>query len=208
MSSIKPWIVKLGGSLASSPALSSWLRILSEYGGGRVIVVPGGGPFADAVRDTQHEWGFDDETAHHMALLAMVQYGLMLSAMSPRLLATDQPAQWQAALQSGRVAVWLPVPMALQDSTMEASWRMTSDSLALWLARRVQAECVILIKSVTVADADLDIEHMSRAGIVDALFAAYRPDCGCDIVCLGASDHQRLGEALRLDCYTGLPIMQ
>ena len=44
-----PWVVKLGGSVASSPFLEDWLRTLAG-GGGRLVVIPGGGPFAEAVR--------------------------------------------------------------------------------------------------------------------------------------------------------------
>ena len=44
------WVVKLGGSLARDPRLTAWLRMLAEFGGGRVTVVPGGADFADAVR--------------------------------------------------------------------------------------------------------------------------------------------------------------
>ena len=76
-----PVIVKLGGSLAFSEVLIDWLRALASCAG-HVVIVPGGGPFADAVRVTQHRMGFDDRTAHHIALLAMEQYGRALISFS------------------------------------------------------------------------------------------------------------------------------
>ena len=78
------WVVKLGGSLQSFPGLRDWVRLIAEQGGGRVVLVPGGGQFADAVRAAQRTAGFDDRTAHGMALFAMEQYGLMLAALAPR----------------------------------------------------------------------------------------------------------------------------
>ena len=71
------WVVKLGGSLCeqapeTSP-LRDWLDLLVCEGAGRVVIVPGGGKFADAVRGAQAQWCFDDLTAHNMALLAMSQ---------------------------------------------------------------------------------------------------------------------------------------
>ena len=44
------WVVKLGGSLHDAPALRQRLAELATLPGPARIVVPGGGPFADAVR--------------------------------------------------------------------------------------------------------------------------------------------------------------
>ena len=49
------WVVKLGGSLAYASELPRWLSALAEGAGGRAIIVPGGGPFADQVRHAQSE---------------------------------------------------------------------------------------------------------------------------------------------------------
>ena len=40
-------VVKLGGSLSGAPELKAWLAALAGAAG-RVVLVPGGGPFADA----------------------------------------------------------------------------------------------------------------------------------------------------------------
>jgi aspartokinase-like uncharacterized kinase len=87
----RPFIIKIGGSLAGSPHLAEWLHALEAIPG-QPVVVPGGGPFADAVRTAQGEMGFDDLTAHRMALLAMEQYGLMLAESAPRLTMAATPA--------------------------------------------------------------------------------------------------------------------
>ena len=67
------WIVKLGGSLGRDPVLKEWLDTLVALGSGRVVIVPGGGGFAEEVRDQQELWRFDDLAAHNMAVLAMAQ---------------------------------------------------------------------------------------------------------------------------------------
>ena len=74
-------VVKLGGSHALSPLLGRWLGAIGRAAG-QVVVVPGGGPFADAVRDAQPAMGFDDDAAHDMALMAMAQYGRALTALA------------------------------------------------------------------------------------------------------------------------------
>ena len=71
-------VLKLGGSYAFSPHLKDWLDAIAACAG-CAVVVPGGGPFADAVRMAQSRMGFDDRAAHEMAVLAMDQYGCALA---------------------------------------------------------------------------------------------------------------------------------
>ena len=84
-------VVKIGGSYAFSTALKGWIDAISA-GAGRVVVVPGGGPFAKTVRDAQPKMGFDDRAAHAMALFAMDQYGCALAALAARLRRADTVA--------------------------------------------------------------------------------------------------------------------
>src|ERR1700681_3045121 len=86
-----PTVVKLGGSHAFSPHLKDWLDAGARCAG-RVVLVPGGGPFSDAVRAAQPRMGFDDRAAHHMALLAMEQYGCALASLDTRLTLTGSLA--------------------------------------------------------------------------------------------------------------------
>ena len=65
------WVVKIGGSVCADTLLPQWLDLLVKLGGGRVVVVCGGGSFADEVRRVQAHWAFDDLAAHNMAVLAM-----------------------------------------------------------------------------------------------------------------------------------------
>ena len=58
------WVIKLGGSLLGSPALKYWLDALNSFSDGQVVIVPGRGLFADAVRESQLLTGVDDATAH------------------------------------------------------------------------------------------------------------------------------------------------
>ena len=162
-----PTVVKLGGSLAAAAQLPRLLDELARLPG--LVIAPGGGPFADAVRRAQKERGFDDAAAHDMALLAMAQFGRMLAAQ----------AGFRAAWGAGRIAaalardpshpplVWLPDP-ATDAPDVERSWRITGDSLALWLAHRLAARRLVLLKSCPIPTADLTA--LAAAGIVDEVF--------------------------------------
>lgn len=144
----RPLVVKLGGSLAAAPALLRlWLSALRRYPA-PVTIVPGGGPFADAVRRAQQTLSFSDHAAHDMAILAMEQYGRALCDLEPELAGAATPQEAQAAHERGKAALWRPVAMTRAAPQIPASWDMTSDSLAAWYAHEAGAGALLLIKSV------------------------------------------------------------
>jgi aspartokinase-like uncharacterized kinase len=162
------WVVKLGGSLAAdSETLPCWLESLAAT---RVAIVPGGGVFADAVRETQRRWHFQDATAHAMAILAMAQYGLMLHGLEPRLRTCRRPTQIPSLLACGRSVVWLPDPQTI---SVPESWAVTSDSLALWLAQRIGATHVVLVKSAEIPSTCVTTAALQSVDLVDAAFPRF-----------------------------------
>lgn len=161
-------IVKLGGSLFAAPALRTWLAALADARTGPWIVVPGGGPFADAIRELQPRLGLEDHTAHRMAILAMQQYALYLHQLEPRLPLLEDAAE-MAAL-GDRAGLWLPWRLTGRDASIEASWDLTSDSLALLLARRLGAEELLLVKSGALPGPPATAASLAASGLLDAAF--------------------------------------
>lgn len=162
-------IVKLGGSLLEGPALRHWLAAIATPAPCARLVVPGGGPFADQVHATQRRLGFDDLSAHRMAILAMQQAGLLLRAMEPRLALVESGEEIEGLRRTGGAGVWLPWRMIGTDTAIEASWDVTSDSLALILARRLGAARLLLVKSAG-PGAARDPASLAASGLVDAAF--------------------------------------
>ncbi len=198
------WIVKLGGSLADWPDLRRWVTLLTADRTVDLIVVPGGGPFADQVRAAQISWKFDDVTAHRMAILAMEQYGLMLTALSRgRIAPAASPAGLRAALRRGATPVWAPAAMAFADARGKAeiaeTWDMTSDSLAAWLAGKLRADHLTLVKSARPTDGDL--QAMVRAGLIDPAFPRYARAGRFGVSVVWREDRAVMRRALR----TGAP---
>ena len=177
-------IVKLGGSYARSPLLRSWLRAV-EAAAGRVVLVPGGGPFADTVRAMQPVIGFDDDAADAMAMLAMAQFGRALCSVGDLLVPAESAEAITAALNDGHVPVWSPLPMARSGFGLPASWDVTSDSLALWLARRLGAAALLLIKQRGGAG---DFVTLSRDGVLDAFFPRLHEAYPCPVFLAGPGD--------------------
>lgn len=189
------WVVKIGGSVAGAPdLLRGWLAALAG-GTGRVVLVPGGGPFADAVRDAQAGLGFDDGTAHHLALLAMEQYGRALCALAGGLVPAASLADLTARRLEGRIPVWMPVPLTLGAPDVPASWEVTSDSLSAWLAGRLRARRLVLIKSAPRPRDGLPLREAVAGDLVDPAFGRFLPP-DCTASCLGPGDAGLLAAAL------------
>lgn len=164
-------IVKMGGSLALSAERAAWLNTLVEWGG-PLILVPGGGPFADCVRRAQSAMGFDKQTAHQLALMAMGQYGIALAAHCGAFTLAATLDNIGLALCGGKIPVWLPEKMALAASEVPASWEVTSDSLAAWLAGICGASRLLLIKSVDLK-APSPAHTLAAKKIIDPAFPQF-----------------------------------
>jgi 5-(aminomethyl)-3-furanmethanol phosphate kinase len=165
------WIVKLGGSLNTNPLLPAWLDLLAQCGGGRVTVVCGGGGFADEVRRTQAHWQFGDLSAHNMAVLAMAQTAYLMHGLNPALQLTRSKADIRRVLHQGMTALWLPFELQREQPDAHTNWEVTSDSIALDLARRLNAERLVVVKSCPI-DAKASLAHLAEAGVLDQRFAA------------------------------------
>jgi aspartokinase-like uncharacterized kinase len=141
------WVVKIGGSLLGSPELARWLDLFVKFSDGKVIIVPGGGLFADAVRKAQAQSNINDAVAHKLAVLAMDQFGLLLAGMNPGLATASSELEIAERTWQHRGIVWLPSKMVLADDTIPQNWQVTSDSLSAWLANKIGAEQLVLVKS-------------------------------------------------------------
>jgi 5-(aminomethyl)-3-furanmethanol phosphate kinase len=169
--SLSVTIVKLGGSLAYTPHTAAWLEALAAWGG-PLILVPGGGPFADCVRTAQAAMGFNDKAAHRMALNAMAQFGIALAAYSDAFTLAASRDELDSALSVGEIPVWLPEKMVLGASDVPACWEVTSDSLAAWLAWTYGARRLLLIKASDLATPG-SARDLAADNIVDPLFPRF-----------------------------------
>ena len=181
-------VVKLGGSHAGSAHLSRWLGVLAACGG-HVVLVPGGGPFADAVRKAQPKMGFDQAAAHHMALLAMEQYGRALVSLRPGLRLAGSIAAIRRVLRDGHVPIWAPTAMVLRAAYIPASWDITSDSLAAWLAGRIGARRLLLIKQGGTFEGVVGAARLASSNVVDKAFPRFLSRSGVQAAIIPASEH-------------------
>lgn len=143
-------VVKVGGGVLSrSGAFERVTEAVAACRAGRpFLVVPGGGPFADVVREQCRQRQLDADTAHWMAILGMDQYGHVLACRIPGAALVEREREIPVALAAGRIPVLAPYHWLRAADPLPHSWDVTSDSIAAWLAGVLGAARLILVKPV------------------------------------------------------------
>jgi 5-(aminomethyl)-3-furanmethanol phosphate kinase len=200
-----PVVVKLGGSFAYSDYLQEWIGALAACTG-RIVIVPGGGPFADAVRTAQIQMGFDDKAAHHMAVLAMEQYGRALASYNGALSLAASAEAIRRDLAEKRVPIWMPSAMVLSATDIAQSWSVTSDSLAAWLAGKIGAGRLWIVKRAKLSAGSARLKDLIAARIVDEEFARILQMMPLPVAILGPSDHSTTIAAIRDGTNVGIVV--
>ena len=161
-------VVKIGGGLLSAPdALYATLEIIADAARARgLLIVPGGGPFADAVREVDRRIGLSDEVAHWMAILAMDQYAHLIASRLPGAVLVARVNEIRSVIDSGRVPVLAPSRWLREADPLSHSWDVTSDSIAAWIAGQVGARSLVVIKP----------PHADSGTLVDPYFERTRPN--------------------------------
>jgi aspartokinase-like uncharacterized kinase len=165
-------VVKVGGSLFDWPQLGPRLRRwLTELAAPSVLLVPGGGPTADAVRDLDCVHGLGEEKSHWLALRALTLNAHFLADLLP-----ESRVVTSVTEHRGGVAVLDPLAFCLADErdhpadALPHSWSVTSDSVAARVAVASGAGELLLLKSITVPP-EMPWEEAAQAGHVDGTFA-------------------------------------
>lgn len=139
-------VIKVGGGLGRRPAvLRQLMSALAGLARGRaLVVVPGGGRFADEVRRADRRFRLGDSPAHWMATLAMDQYAYVLARLSGDAGLVRGPGE----IARDRLNVLAPSGWLRRVDPLPHSWRVTSDSVAAWVARELGAGMLVLLKDV------------------------------------------------------------
>ena len=181
----------------SAPELKNWLEIFVKYSDGQVIIVPGGGVFADAVLSAQQQSGISDAVAHQLAVKAMDQYGLLLSAINPRLAIASSELEIAERTWQHRAILWLPSQMVLADDEIPQHWQMTSDSIAAWLAHKLEAKHLILLKSKKPSTGQ--IAQLHADDLIDGCFAEFSQNKDFSSWVLAKEDYAHFEDGLFVD---------
>ncbi|WNZ29629.1 MAG: hypothetical protein IAX21_01805 [Candidatus Bathyarchaeota archaeon] len=142
-------VLKIGGSLSENPAnLTELCHRLSDFAKvHKMVIVPGGAEFADTVRKINKKYRLSNEVTHKMAILAMDQYGLLLSDTISESYVTSDLKDVNK-ISKGKIPIFLPSQVMFHEDPLENSWDVTSDSIAAYVAGELQAEKLVLVTDV------------------------------------------------------------
>jgi aspartokinase-like uncharacterized kinase len=94
--------------------------------------------------------------------------------MNPGLVTADSELELAERGWQHRGIVWLPSKMVLADKTIPQNWQVTSDSLSAWLADKIGAEQLILVKSRPLIgyqkEASAALKHLVKDEVIDSQF--------------------------------------
>ncbi|MGL6073573.1 MAG: hypothetical protein ACRC8S_05355 [Fimbriiglobus sp.] len=164
-------VVKVGGSLFESPNLRPALkRLLRALPHDKILLVAGGGDFADAVRKLDRIHGLGENFSHRLAIES-----LWLSARFLwQRLDEDAGFALDSTWTEDRVSIlvvdrWLPGYEA-QHAPLPSRWDVTTDTLAAAAAH--EAQCgLLLLKSVDAPSQDWPA--LAEQGILDDYFPTF-----------------------------------
>jgi aspartokinase-like uncharacterized kinase len=169
-------VVKVGGSLYDHPQLGPGLRAFLDTLPPPVLLVPGGGAFADAVRklDAVHQLG--EEAAHRLALTSLWAADAFLRTLVPgAVYAADPDTELRVP-----VRVLDAHGFCRSDDALPHSWDVTSDSIAARAAVVYGASRLVLLKSLDVPPGTPWAEAAAN-GWVDAHFPHVAATLACPI---------------------------
>lgn len=184
-------VLKVGGSLLSDPQLPELMRTLVEAAKTRsLVVVPGGGALADAVRVACEQQEPGDSAAYWMAILAMDQFAHLLAGLASAARLASDAREIATVAGRGRLAILAPFAWLRAEDPLPHGWHVTSDSLSAWLAGQLHARRLVLLKSVEgvhdangALSAEVEARAAVKAEVVDGYFAQALPrDLECWVV--------------------------
>jgi len=140
-------LIKIGGSLAYyvKPLLNKLKSFSSKEN--KILVVPGGGMFADVVRDLDRDVKLSNRGSHRLALMAMDMMGVYFSDVS-HIMTVDSLYDAKVALRDRNIVILLPSKVVLSTDELPHSWEVTSDSIALYIGKLLKLKRVIVVTDV------------------------------------------------------------
>ena len=117
-----------------------------------LIIVPGGGIFADQVRNLQKSYTLNEMNAHFMAILSESLTGYLIHSLisNSKLISNINELKFDYWIKDNRsiIPILLPFDHFLEFDPLPHSWDVTSDSIAYYFGSLLNAEKIILIKDV------------------------------------------------------------
>jgi|Deesub1362A_J573_1020465.scaffolds.fasta_scaffold00088_88 hypothetical protein len=183
-------IVKMGGSI-----IQKWRELVNVFleinstTREKILLIPGGGKIAEIVREMR----VDDDNAHWMAIAAMEINGYYLASLGVNRL---DPESFDE-LKPRSVDVLLPYTLSRKNDELPHSWKVTSDSIAIWVAGKLKVKKMEVKEVIKITDVDgifkddklveeINVKDLSFESCIDAYSPYLIQKFGLDVfICNG-----------------------
>jgi aspartokinase-like uncharacterized kinase len=167
-------VLKVGGSLLDWPELPRKLAALLESRRDqRLLLIAGGGRFADVLRDLDQTHRLGEEPSHALALRVLDVTAHLLAGLLPGSRVIEDVSQLFEVWSSREIPILAPRLFLEADDRspdpLPHAWTTTTDAIAARLAVRLEAAELILLKSLTTSET-IGLEEAATLGIVDPEF--------------------------------------
>ncbi len=148
---IQSAIFKIGGKILGNSknlinTIAQFTQLFEDNIINKIILIPGGGLLANFVRTIYSEFQFSDELAHWMAIYSMDFNGIELKRKFPHLKMYNDYEKIEKERKV--ISIFLPYKYLRNENELPHAWDVTSDSIALYLAKRFKMSECFLIKDV------------------------------------------------------------
>ena len=146
-------LVKFGGSISERGTKEQFKQLCATlhelfFTQERFIIMPGGGEFAEVVREKQVKYNFSDETAHWMAIHAMNQYGLFIQDNLKQAKVVEINEEEITSIAEKSIPILNVINYMKQQSKLEHTWNATSDAIATEVAAYLGIKRIIFLKDI------------------------------------------------------------
>ena len=165
-------VIKLGGSLLKTGSVLQLPIWLAEQTGATNVVIVGGGPFVDVIREFDDLWGLAAEVTHWLSVRAM---GLTAQLVSHQIAGAEIVSSLDGLRKTSANLCVFAVEDFLRNvdshsaSPLPCGWDVTSDSIAARVAAEIAARELVLLKSCLPA-MDMNWQQLADSGYVDNYF--------------------------------------
>ena len=162
------WIIKIGGSWIKNSNLEKLIKLLVNLENQKFVIIPGGGIFADSVREASKINNIPDNVSHFLALKSTEIFGYMIKSFERKINITESIDNFKEK------NLWLPSKILKNEKNFKKDWKSTSDSVATWLYSKISSRGLIFVKSISLGtNRSYNIKTLQKKKILDTNFDFY-----------------------------------
>ncbi len=144
-------VFKIGGKILENSknlecTISQLKKLYEDNTLQKIIIIPGGGSYANFIRSIDKNLVLGDDLAHWMAIFSMDYNGKDLNRKFPDFECIDDFKKIQSAKRI--FCIFLPFNYLRKNDELPHSWDVTSDSIAIYIANKLNLNECYFIKDI------------------------------------------------------------